>query len=263
MISGIKHVFLFLKGGGILMLFLGIASIIAMTIVIERLWVFKNLTEYITNLSMRIKRLVSKGSYKEALKFCEDNPGPLAVLFNEIIIYKYLPLTELKERIQDRGRSITPNILKNISVLGTIANITPLIGLLGTVTGMIRAFFSISEGGVGNPDLLASGIAEALITTATGLAIGIPAVIIYNFMVGYSKEILLSLEMNSIELIDIIKFSSLSDPGTVTPNGKGLDNGTDIEIETEVEDDDADTITETVDVAPRTKGLEIKPDDEE
>ena len=229
MISGIKHVFLFLKGGGILMIFLGIASIIAMTIVIERLWVFKNLTEYITNISMRIKRLVSKGSYKEALKFCKDNPGPLALLFNEIIIYKYLPLSELKERIQDRGRSITPNILKNISVLGTIASITPLIGLLGTVTGMIRAFFSISAGGVGNPDLLASGIAEALITTATGLAIGIPAVIIYNFMVGYSKEILLSLEMNSIELIDIIKFPGGTGFGkdAVTPHSKDSGTGTD------------------------------------
>ncbi|MDD3626279.1 MAG: MotA/TolQ/ExbB proton channel family protein [bacterium] len=229
MIEGIKHVFLFLKGGGLLMLFLGIASVIALTIIIERILVFKNLSEYIKNISLRVKKLAEKKKLSEALKYCKDNPGPQSILFNEIINYRELPLSELKERVQDLGKSMVPEIQKNISVLGTIANISPLIGLLGTVTGMIRAFFSISAGGVGNPDLLASGIAEALITTATGLAIAIPAVIVYNYLVEYSKKIVLTLEMNSIELIDTIKFQEVNP--LPLPEAE-----TETEIEVEVEE---------------------------
>ncbi len=229
MIEGLKHVFLFLKGGGLLMLFLGIASVIALTIIIERILVFKNLSEYIKNISLRVKKLAEKKKLSEALKYCKDNPGPQSILFNEIINYRELPLSELKERVQDLGKSMVPEIQKNISVLGTIANISPLIGLLGTVTGMIRAFFSISAGGVGNPDLLASGIAEALITTATGLAIAIPAVIVYNYLVEYSKKIVLTLEMNSIELIDTIKFQEVNP--LPLPEAE-----TETEIEVEVEE---------------------------
>lgn len=225
MIKGIKDVFLFLKGGGILMVFLGIASILALTIVIERLWVFKNLKEYFEACSIRVKGLVKKGNYKEAVKYCRDNSGPMATLFLEIIMYRELPLTELKERVQDLGKTLVPGIRKNLSVLGTIANISPLLGLLGTVTGMIRAFFSISAGGVGNPDLLASGIAEALITTATGLAIAIPAVIVYNYLVRISQSLVLDLEINSLELIDTIRFKE----------PPALENPGEAETETEIE----------------------------
>ncbi|HDS09868.1 MAG TPA: MotA/TolQ/ExbB proton channel family protein [Firmicutes bacterium] len=235
MIQGIKHVFLFLKDGGVLMLFLGIASVIALAIVIERIWVFRNLTDYLKNISLRVKKLAEKKKLSEALRYCNDNPGPQSDLYNEIINYRELPLSELKERVQDLGKSMAPDIQKNISILGTIANISPLIGLLGTVTGMIRAFFSISAGGVGNPDLLASGIAEALITTATGLAIAIPAVIVYNYLVDYSKRIILSLEMNSIELIDIIKFQDKTIHAREEINAEA-------ETETEIEVEDGEEI---------------------
>ena len=102
--------------------------------------------------------------------------------------YRHAPREVLKEAIEDSGRHVVHDLGRYLNTLGTIAAISPLLGLLGTVSGMIRAFTAITTQGVGDPTVLAGGISEALITTAAGLAVAIPALIAHRYLRGRIDE---------------------------------------------------------------------------
>jgi biopolymer transport protein ExbB len=112
---------------------------------------------------------------------------------------------ELKTIVEDTGRQEVPALDRCLGVLGTIAAISPLIGLTGTVFGMIRVFTVISEKGVAHPSQLAGGISEALITTATGLVIAIPTLIFYNYFTSKSDRLILEIEKQSFRVIEALK----------------------------------------------------------
>jgi len=117
-----------------------------------------------------------------------------------------------KESIEDTGRHVTQLLERNLNTLGTIAAISPLIGLLGTVIGMIKVFAVITLEGVGNPETLAGGISEALITTAAGLVVAIPSVIFYRYFRGKINQLVVSMEEQAMQLIEMLHGEREFDP---------------------------------------------------
>lgn len=171
----------FLKGG-VLMWPILLCSIIALTIVLERLFHFQRAQIKITDLVKRVRELIAKGEFGKAEKICAKSPGPIAYIIALGLRERSQPKSERDEIISMGGSKELRRLEKNIRTLGIIAHVTPLLGLLGTVTGMIRAFMKIqSLGGQVDASVLAGGIWEALITTAFGLAVAIPAMIAYHY----------------------------------------------------------------------------------
>jgi len=114
--------------------------------------------------------------------------------------------------IEDAGRHVTHELERYLNTLGTIAAISPLLGLLGTVTGMIRTFRAITTAGIGNPTAMASGIAEALLTTAAGLMVAIPALFIYRYLRGRVDALVIRMEKESIKLVQAIDRTLVTRP---------------------------------------------------
>lgn len=114
----------------------------------------------------------------------------------------------IKEAIEDTGRHVAHELERYLNTLGTIAAVSPLLGLFGTVTGMIRAFSAISTRGVGDPTVVAAGIAEALITTAAGLMVAIPALIFYRFLRGQVDARIVDMEQEALKLIEVLHAES-------------------------------------------------------
>ena len=106
------------------------------------------------------------------------------------------------ERLQDAGRQVVHELDRFLNTLGTIASIAPLLGLLGTVTGIIRSFTAINQGAIGDPRLLSGGISEALITTAAGLMVAVPALVAYRLLRGRVDALALELERETIAFVD-------------------------------------------------------------
>ncbi len=198
---------LFQKGGIIIYLIL-VCSIIALTIFIERLWALHlsriNTQKFMYNISATLRR----NRIKEAIDMCNRTRGPVANILKAGILKHDRSKPEIRQAIEDAGVHEVPELEKNISVLATIAHITPLLGLLGTVLGMVRAFQAIEERAVlsypVNPGDLAGGIWEALITTVAGLSVAIPTFVAYNFLVSRVENIVLDMERSSTELISIL-----------------------------------------------------------
>jgi biopolymer transport protein ExbB len=136
---------------------------------------------------------------------CDETPGPVAHIVKAGILKHDRPKEEIKETIQDAGQHEIPRLEKNLSVLATIAHISPLLGLLGTVLGMIAAFQRIqAESGRVNAGDLAGGIWEALITTAAGLSVAIPTYVAYNYLVSRVNALVLDMEKSATEVVDLL-----------------------------------------------------------
>ena len=116
----------------------------------------------------------------------------------------YFGRDEIKEAIEDAGRHEIAQVEKYLNILSTIASVTPLLGLLGTVTGMIKVFRVIAMGGLGQADQLAGGISEALIATAAGLFVAIPTLVFYNIFAEWADRLILKMEKSSLELTEIL-----------------------------------------------------------
>jgi biopolymer transport protein ExbB len=189
------------KGGFILWLIMGL-SIIAIAIIIERLIFFRKIQVDENKLIERLKSSLDKGHYDEALSICDNNPAPITNLMRVGIEHRDYPNHVQKEVIMDAANQETPKLERFLSSLGTVAHIAPLLGLLGTVTGNIKAFGVLGKfGSVGDPGLLAKGIAEALITTAAGIIVAIPSIIFYNFLVSKVSHIIVRLENRVNEMV--------------------------------------------------------------
>ncbi|MFW5783962.1 MAG: MotA/TolQ/ExbB proton channel family protein, partial [Spirochaetota bacterium] len=155
----------------------------------------------------RLKSAVSKGHYEEALAICEANPSPITNLSKVGIEHRSYPEEVIKSMITDAANMEIPRMERFLSTLGTIAHITPLLGLLGTVTGNIQAFGVLGDFGAvgGNPAVLARGIAEALITTAAGIIVSIPAISFYNYLVAKVNHLIIRIENRVNELVLMLK----------------------------------------------------------
>ena len=194
----------FLSKGGIMMIPLLLCSIIGFMIVIEKMISLRRNKILIPEIISVVDSINSNQDIQLATTICQKNKGPLPNIILTGLQNQNLPQEEIKEIINDEGRQQVRTLERGLPVLETIAGVSPLLGLLGTVLGMIRVFNNIMIHGTGNADKLAGGISEALITTATGLFIGIPMLIAFNYFTDRAENFILDIEKYSTRLLQKI-----------------------------------------------------------
>ena len=192
------------KAGGWLMWPIIACSVIAMAIVVERLWIYRRRRVLPTNLVAQIWQLHQKNQLTAAHIQTVRKSSPLGRILAAGLMNRMHAREVMKEAIEEEGRQVVYELERYLNTLGTIANISPLLGLLGTVIGMIKVFAAITTSGVGNPGVLAGGISEALITTAAGLSVAIPAVIFHRYLSGKVDRIVLSMEEQSLKMVEVM-----------------------------------------------------------
>ncbi len=179
-----------------------ILSIASWAIILERWLRFKKSTKFSPALEQKVQALSDQKKFPEALTVCSKYHNSIARLYTEIL-KTHSKKSEDMERMMFRTiRLELEDLNKNLVFLGTVGSITPFIGLFGTVVGIIKAFRALSMTSSAGPGVVASGISEALVNTALGLFVAIPAVVAYNFYINRIKTIATSLEVNGEDLID-------------------------------------------------------------
>lgn len=192
------------RSGGWMMLPIILASIIAAGIIIERLWSLQDKKVVPPHLIAKVWHLLKSGELGDEEVRNLYNSSPLGRLLAVGLSYRDRPRELVKEMVEDTGRHVAHELDRYLNTLGTIAAISPLLGLLGTVVGMIEVFSVITVQGVGNPAALASGISQALITTAAGLMVAIPALIGYRYLRGRVNEHVVRMEQEAIKLVEAL-----------------------------------------------------------
>ena len=197
------------NSGGPLMYLILFCSVIALAVFLERLFHLHRAGINTAIFMVKIRALIKEGKIDQASVLCRETPGPVAHILGAGLSVSGRSRPDIKEAISDAGLHEVPRLEKNLVVLATIAHITPLLGLLGTVLGMIRAFRTIQNlSGLVNPSDLAGGIWEALLTTAFGLMVAILAYIGYNFLVSRVGGMVLEMETTSTELVNLLSENS-------------------------------------------------------
>ncbi|MBN1276336.1 MAG: MotA/TolQ/ExbB proton channel family protein [Deltaproteobacteria bacterium] len=191
--------------GGIFMYPIIFCSIIALAVFLERLWVLRRSHIIPQEFIQNVEELIKKQKIPDAIFLCQSDLSSIARVFLAGLKNTRRGMWLVKEAIEDRGGREAAILEKNVGILSTIANLTPLLGLLGTVSGMIKTFKAISIQGIGNPAPLAGGIAEALITTATGLCVAIPVLVCYRFLKDKAGRLVFEMEENSLKVIEIME----------------------------------------------------------
>ncbi len=192
--------------GGIMMYPLALASLIAVALVIERLIALRKNKIIIPEVLAVVKNFSSLKDKALAISMCQKYDSPFSNMVQLSLEYHNLPKAELREMVEDQGRQEVRKLEKGLTVLETIAAISPLMGLLGTVIGMVRVFDVIKEQGIGQTAALSGGISEALLTTVSGLFVGIPVLIAYYYFSSKSEDLILDIEKYSNQLIQKINF---------------------------------------------------------
>ena len=187
-----------------------ISSVLALTIIVDRFIYFTRIKSQDNSLAPKLVSLVKDKEIKAAIALCETSKSPLS----NIIMSGLQNLNMPKDAMQSASNKELPRLERFISALSTISTIAPLLGLLGTILGMIQSFAVISVIGSGKPTALASGIANALLTTAAGLIIAIPTVVFYNYFVNTINSRILFMENLSNEISDYIINDSNIDKNT-------------------------------------------------
>lgn len=204
-------------GGIVLWVIMGL-SVVGAAIIIERILYFRRISVDEDKLFQRIKASVEKGHFEEALSICDNNLSPLSALIKVGIEHREYPELAQKEVLKDAANQEVPKLERNVSALGTIAHIAPLLGLLGTVTGTMEAFGVLGRfGAVADPSILAKGVSEALVTTVAGIVVAVPAVIFYNYLVTKVNLILIKIENQVTALILMINSGKRRSDARRTP----------------------------------------------
>lgn len=199
-----KNVFELVTSGGWLMVPIILCSIVAVAIVGERFWALKQEKVVPSNLVAQVWQLHQKQQLdKQRLTLMRDS-SPLGRILAAGLINMQHDRDVMKEAIEETGRQVVIELERFLNTLGTIASIAPLLGLLGTVIGMIKVFAAITSQGVGNPTVLAGGISEALITTAAGLSVAIPSLMFYRYFRGRVDMLVIKMEEESLKLVEVI-----------------------------------------------------------
>lgn len=197
--------FEFLARGGVLMIPLGVCSILALAIVLERTLNLRTKKIIQLDILQQVRDLVAENQVSDAMTLCRRYPSVMGRILLVTIANHDRDREELRSVVEDAGRQEVTTLDRNLGALGTIAAIAPLLGLTGTVFGMIRTFAIISEKGIAHPSQLAGGISEALITTATGLVIAIPTLIFYNYFTNKADRLILEIEKHSYRVVETLK----------------------------------------------------------
>ncbi len=194
-----------IKAGGWLMLPIIACSIAALAIIIERMWDLKLRRVVPDNLVAQIWQMHRKGQLTGAHIATVKEGSPLGRILAAGLTNRKHTREIMKESIQEVGHQVVHELERYLNTLGTIASITPLLGLLGTVIGMIKVFTAIMTAGVGNPAVLAGGISEALITTAAGLSVAIPSLMFHRYLSGKVERLVVIMEEEALKMVEVMQ----------------------------------------------------------
>ncbi len=193
-----------IQKGEYLMYPIALCSVFALGIFLERLWTYSRVRRETASLAQKVEPLVAKKRIEEAMTTCHQNDTPLSPIFLTALRAAGRSREQLKALVAETGRHEALPLKRFLGLLGTIATISPLLGLLGTVLGMIRAFNVIATQGMGTPATLGGGISEALITTASGLSVAIPVILAHRFLSGRLEQLSLEMEEYTLRLVDLL-----------------------------------------------------------
>jgi len=206
-----------IKAGGWLMMPIVACSFAAAIIIFERLLALRRARVLPEQLLIMLRRWAEPGAVRPLdIKMLPLN-SPLGRIVAAGLAHRHRSREALRERIEDVGRHVVHELERYLNTLGTIAAISPLLGLLGTVVGMIKVFQIVSTQGNSNFSLLSVGIAEALMTTAVGLAVAIPSLLFYRYFQGRVDELVVRMEQETLELIDFLDTETLN-PSSSKPS---------------------------------------------
>jgi biopolymer transport protein ExbB len=198
-------VFDWLVKGGPVMIPLALLSIVALAIIFERLWTLRPARFLDPAQVAVLSELLAGRDYARAAAYCREHEGPFTTLVATLIDNRSAPYEELRELLEDTGRHQLRQLQRGLPALATVVSAAPLLGLLGTVLGMIKVFESVSLSGAVRGEQLSAGIATALITTATGLVIAIPALFLHSYLESRADELLHAIEARTIELAHLVR----------------------------------------------------------
>ena len=208
-----------IRSGGILIYLILTCMVIVIFFALERYFTYKKLAINIPQFMMKIRQPLNRGAILTAINECTMVKSPVANVIKAGLEKVKYGRERMKEAMESAGNAETYYLEKHLNIIATLAGITPLIGFLGTVTGMIKAFMKIEElAGNVNATVLAGGIWEAMVTTAAGLSVGIPALIIYNYFLNRERTFIFQMENAAEEVLDMVSRTS--------DDGDDLDNET-------------------------------------
>jgi biopolymer transport protein ExbB len=212
-------VFEIIIAGGWLMAPIILCSILSLTIIAERLWALRRSQVVPNGVGEQVEQWAVRHELDRRHIEQLRSGSALGRVLAAALINRHRPRELIKEAVEDTGRHVVYRLERFLNTLGTIAGISPLLGLLGTVIGMIKVFSTILEQGVGNANVLAGGISEALITTAAGLTVAIPSFFFYRYFKGRVEEYVVSMEEQAINLIEAIERSNVAQLRSGVPGG--------------------------------------------
>ncbi len=193
-----------ISAGGLLMLPIILCSIAALAIVAERLWTLKTNKVLPSGLVNEVWQMAKKNNLTQNEINNLANQSPLGRVLAAGLVNRNYDRDEMKDAIEEVGGHVSHTLERYLNALGTIASVTPLLGLLGTVVGMIEVFAQITNVGVGDPSDLAGGISKALVTTAGGIGVAIPSLIFYRYFRRRVTELVVSMEQEALKLVEIL-----------------------------------------------------------
>ena len=197
--------FEFLARGGPIMVPIALCSVVGLAFFLERYWALR--TQRIIPRDVRIElcELAKQGRMSDALTLCRKHDIALCRLIEVVLVRADKPRNQIKEAVEEAGRRELAEMERHTEVVGTVAAIAPLLGLLGTVLGMVLTFQVIQDQGLGVVSSLAGGISQALVTTFAGLSVGIPALIGHRYLLSRVDSLALDLEEASSEILDLLE----------------------------------------------------------
>ena len=204
-----------IKAGGWVMWPILVCSVVAMAITIERLWTLQRRRVAPSGLVLQVWQWTREGKLDAKRIQALREGSPLGRLLATGILNRHHDRSIMQESIEDVGRLVAHQLERYLNTLGTVASISPLLGLLGTVFGIIRAFAAMTSKGMGDPAMMAGGISEALVTTAAGLIVAIPAMVFYRYLRGRVDELVLIMEHEAMKLVEVMQ-------GARERDGEGL-----------------------------------------
>ena len=184
---------------------LGVLSMVALAIIIERLWSLRRKNFLQPATVQTLSGLLASNKYRGAVKYCRRHPGPFTGLVTALVENRQAPYDELKQILEDTGRLQLMSLQRGLPALATIVAGAPLLGLLGTVIGMIKIFAVVASAGSSITEQLSSGISQALITTATGLVIALPALFTHAYLESRAVGILSDIEAQILDFLHLVR----------------------------------------------------------
>jgi len=200
------------RAGGPFMWPLILCSVIAVAIIAERLWTLQERRVMPPELSRKVWTLIESGQVNDRVIAALEQNSVLGRLLAVGLSNRHRGRQVLMERLEDAGRHAIHDLERFLNTLGTIAGVSPLLGLLGTVTGIIKAFEALAAGGIGDPRALSGGISEALITTAAGLCVAIPALIAFRYLRGRVDALVVQMEKDVVRFADALELRTGTTP---------------------------------------------------